>query len=127
MWFIGIFLCCISIFIFSNKLWFMFTGKIVEGEIVGHTFGAKSTYGFRGYNYRIRIEYQGEVYMVKSLESVVTSKMNMPQKGIGKSCEVYFNPRSSKRVSIKGYNGLMWIASIPLVMGVFIVCVAGLK
>lgn len=77
----------------------MITGKPVEGEIVGYVRGAKGAYGFVGYNYRIRLEYKGEVYYVTALEGVTTMSENIPKKNLGMYCCVYFNPKAPKKNS----------------------------
>src|SRR5690625_1224614 len=120
MGFVGLFLCIVAIYLLYLKMKFKFTGTVVEGEIVGYDYGARGTYGFRGYNYRIRLKYQNEIYIVSSIESVVTIG-NTPTKNIGQLCKVYFNPQSPKRVSIKGKNGIIWIAFITLFSGLLAV------
>lgn len=117
----GLLACLIAIFILYKKLWFVCTGKVVAGEIIGHEYGARGVYGFRGYNYRIRFEYKNEIYIAKSLESTVTTSGSIPKRGLGEGCLVYFNPKSPKLVSVKGRNGVIWLAVFLLLCGLLIV------
>lgn len=66
-------------------------------------------YGMQDYNYRIRIEYEGEIYITTLVESVVTSRgyPSEPMRGFFK---VYFKPNSPRHVSIKGKIGIIWFA-----------------
>src|SRR5699024_8276221 len=111
MIFIGIMLCLLSIFVIAIRLWFIVTGEVVEGQIVGHTYGARSLYGAQGYNYRIALTYQGETYQVTSVDSVVTFGDGVPKKNLGLYVNVYFKPKS-KRVAIKGFHKIEGIAGI---------------
>lgn len=96
----------------------MITGKPVEGEIVGYVRGAKGAYGFVGYNYRIRLEYKGEVYYVTALEGVTTMSENIPKKNLGMYCCVYFNPKAPKKtVAITGFHRVEWLATLLLLIG----------
>lgn len=96
----------------------MITGRPVEGEVVGYVRGAKGAYGFVGYNYRIRLEYKGEVYYVTAMEGVTTMSENIPKKNLGMYCYVYFNPKAPKKtVAIKGFHRVEWLATLLLLIG----------
>ncbi|GIN56366.1 hypothetical protein J8TS2_06850 [Lederbergia ruris] len=118
MIFIGLFFIFIAGLLIFIKLKCMITGKPVEGEIVGYVRGAKGAYGFVGYNYRIRLEYKGEVYYVTALEGVTTMSENIPKKNLGMYCCVYFNPKAPKKtVAIKGFHRVEWLATLLLLIG----------
>ncbi|MFD2045220.1 DUF3592 domain-containing protein [Ornithinibacillus salinisoli] len=119
MIFIGLFFCVIALILIFIKVWCMVTGKLVEGSIVGYVRGSKGLYGFVGYNYRIRLEYNGEIYYSTSIDGVTVTNGTIPKKNLGAKSFVYFNPKSPKsRVALKGVHRLEWMAFLLLVIGV---------
>lgn len=126
MIFFGIFFCFIALFLLIYRWKNRRTGKLVDGTIVGYVRGGRGTYGFVGYNYRVRIEYEGEIYFVKAMDNVVVTDGTMPNKHLGLHCHVYFHPnRPDKPVIIKGFHQIEWLALILLALGLLaiIVCV----
>ncbi|HLQ98501.1 MAG TPA: DUF3592 domain-containing protein [Candidatus Dormibacteraeota bacterium] len=119
MEFVGLLLCIVTLYILYSKISFIVKGEVVEGKVVGYDYASKGLYGIRGYNYRIRIEYEENVYIAKSLESVVTSG-GYPTKDIGNYYKVYFNPAFPKRVSIKGKTGIMWLTFFVFIVGLIV-------
>src|SRR5699024_4415979 len=69
MVFVGVVICLVSVIIIGFRMWYMATGKVVEGQIVGYVKGARSLYAQQGYNYRICLTYKGETYYVTSVDS----------------------------------------------------------
>lgn len=119
MIFIGLFFCVIACALIFIRLMYRWTGTLVEGTIVGYARGAKGLYGFVGYNYRIRLEYDGELHYVTSVESVTVTDGTIPQKNLGLQCMVYFNPKSrAKRVALKDSHQVQWMALGLLITGV---------
>lgn len=115
-------LCLVSIIVISIRLWFMVTGEVVEGQIVGYVSGGRvPPYGIKGHNYRIRLTYQDEMYYVTSIDSVVTSVWAIPKKNLGLYVDVYFNPKSPKRVAIKRFHKLEWAAFIMFALGAMVI------
>lgn len=119
--FLGVVCCLLAAFIFGMRVWYFFTGKVVAGEIVGYASGAKGLYHIMASNYRIRIVYENEIYMVTSIESVIHSSGTIPNKDLWKECAVYFNPKHPKRVSIKGYHTLEWLALYIFMLGFLVI------
>lgn len=116
--FTGLFLCSIALFLLIYRWKNRRTGKLVDGTIVGYVRGGRGTYGFVGYNYRVRIEYEGETYFVKAMDNVVGTNDTMPNKHLGLHCHVYFHPdRPDKPVIIKGFYQIEWLSLLLLVLG----------
>jgi|SRR5699024_9093699 len=120
MAFFGLLLCGVAAYILYRKMSFVLKGKVINGELVGFKRGAKGWYGMQGFNYRIRIEYEGEIYIATSLESVVSSG-GYPSEPMRGYFKVYFKPSSPKYVSIKGKTGIIWLALFVFVIGLFMV------
>lgn len=119
---ICLFLCIVSLFILYLRYRLMWTGEIVEAEIVGTEKGAKSYYGITGHNFKLRLEYENEIYYVKSLESVVTFG-GEPKKAFPEQCSVYFNPQAPRTVTIKGNHqieklgyGILLLAGVGVLL-----------
>lgn len=122
MAFVGLFLCAVALYILYRKISFVIKGQVINGELVGFKRGAKGTYGMQGFNYRIRIEYEGEVYITTSLESVVSSG-GYPSEPMRGNVKVYFKPKSPKYVSIKGKVGIIWLAFFVFLIGLMLLIV----
>src|SRR5699024_9158956 len=77
----------------------------------------KGRYGMEGFNYRIRIDYEGEMYIATSVESVISSTgyPSGPMRGYFK---VYFKPSSPNYVSIKCKPIAILLALFVFVVGV---------
>ncbi|GIO23503.1 DUF3592 domain-containing protein [Oceanobacillus sp. J11TS1] len=124
MIFIGLLFCIIAIIITILKLKIILTGEVVEGKIVGYVRGAKGTYGMVGYNYRILLEYNDEIYYVTSMDGLTTSNGVVPNKNLGRYYKVYFNPGSpDKRVALKGVHKTEWLAFFLFLAGVLIIVI----
>lgn len=95
----------------------VFSAKLVDGEIVGYALGSRSLYGITAYNYRVRLEYEGEIYYAKAMQSKTIFGNVIPRKEIGRYCLVYFNPKNPRLVSMKGYYGLDIAAWFFLILG----------
>jgi len=119
--FLGVVCCLLVTFIFGMRVWYFFTGQVVAGEIVGYASGAKGLYNIMASNYRIRIVYENEIFMVTSIESVIHSSGTIPNRDLWKECAVYFNPKYPKRVSIKGYHTLEWMALYIFILGCLVI------
>lgn len=119
--FVGFFLCVSALIVFFIRLRLILTGKLLKAEIVGYARGAKGIRGFVGYNYRIRLEYNEEIHFARSLESVVVFDGMIPQKNLGLSCQVYYNPKSPKWVAIKGFHRLEWLALAMFILGSLVI------
>lgn len=119
MGFVGLMLCAFTLYILYRKMSFVLKGKVINGELVGFSRGAKGLYGMQGFNYRIRVEYEGEIYIATSLENVV-SRRGYPSEPMRGYFEVYFKPTTPKYVSIKGKNGIIWLAFLVFLMGIIL-------
>lgn len=124
MVFVGVVICLVSVIIIGFRMWYMATGKVVEGQIVGYVKGARSLYAQQGYNYRICLTYKGETYYVTSVDSFTTSAWVIPRKNLDRYVDVYFNPKSPKRVVIKSFHTLEWIAFGLFAFGALIIRLA---
>ncbi|WP_040983168.1 DUF3592 domain-containing protein [Oceanobacillus jeddahense] len=122
--FIGLLLCAIALFVIIIKVKTILNGKLVEGKIVGYVRSAKGTHGMVSYNYKILLEYNEEMYYVTSIDSLTGTDGGIPRKNLGMYCNVYFNPKSpEKRVAIKGFRKLEWIAFFLFLMGFFMIII----
>lgn len=117
MAFFGLLLCGVAIYILYRKISFVLKGQVINGELVGFKRSTKGFYGMEGFNYRIRIDYEGEMYIATSLESVISST-GYPSEPMRGYFKVYFKPSSPKYVSIKGKTGVIWLALFVFVVGV---------
>jgi len=112
--FLGVVCCLLVTFIFGMRVWYFFTGQVVAGEIVGYASGAKGLYNIMASNYRIRIVYENEIFMVTSIESVIHSSGTIPNRDLWKECAVYFTSKISKtcvykRLSYFRMDGVVYI------------------
>ncbi|NGP46045.1 DUF3592 domain-containing protein [Bacillaceae bacterium SIJ1] len=110
--------CLLGIFIFLFRFWFIVTGKLVEGRIVGYSRGTNDDrHFFTAHRFRICLQYEEQWYYVDSLESTTVPNGAIPKEAIGRYVKVYFNPHTPKRVAIKGMHRLTWISVIMFLFG----------
>jgi len=114
--FVGLLLCLVAIILLFIKYRYMWKGELVEGEIVGFERGSKSTHGLTGYNYRIRIRYEGEIFIAKAIDGVVTGG-GYPELPINRQRMVYFNPKKPEKVSLAGSHGAEIAAYSLFILG----------
>lgn len=101
---------------------YKFTGELVEGTIVGYNRKSKGLYGIEGYSYRIRLEYNEELYYVTALEGTTVTNGTIPKKNLGLQCLVYFNPKSHS-ATIKGFYQIEWLAFYLFITGILAIIV----
>lgn len=102
----SLFLIGVTVIIFARDSFIRWRSVLLEGEIIGFTPPVRGQYGNYTYGYRIKIEYKGETYHSKALQGKTKIGKTYPSEMIGRKCQVYFNPKSPKLVSMKGFHGL---------------------
>lgn len=118
MIFISLLLCLVAIYILALRYRIKWQGELLEGEIVSVVKGNRGLYGIRGYNYRVRFEFDEQLFYRTTLENVI-SFGGEPKIRVSKYCRVYFNPKYPNRVTLKGFHQVELLSYGLLVFGLF--------
>src|SRR5690625_1109996 len=111
MLFVSLLLMVMTSFVFIQRIRFRRKAILLTAKVVGYECIARSLYNIRIYAYRLRVEYEGRVYIAQSFEAIFTAG-GYPDKHFDRMLEVYFTPNQPKRVSVRRTIGLMFICVV---------------